>query len=419
MNYERKWETDLDAIIVFILMLNVYFLNFLGEGQLVIEWLVRVVILGRFIQRYILKKDVRVPVIFITAALAYLMIITIINGTSLHLYYNALMIGSSILVYLYLGCITCYRQDIVNKYVNKSLTFFHVYYWINTAFIIIQTNQGVFYDNRTGFLGAYGTHRLMCFVCFLVLADIRKAKVCPQKKMKHITNAILIAASSLIISSFNDNTAMYVVLPIVIVFYIVVNSEIDIKILFKVAGIGILAYISLILLMKNQSIAEFLNKRLFDKLLGFTSFFQTGEIGEERYIYIQYALENLNGFGTGVGLGKVRFLSDANITRLGINYRNWGMTNMASFIAVGGLAFTIVFIIINERMLLIGKYTPKCRFCMSVFLIIMCYYTQPFIGILMPVCIWHMLLPILCVDREKIEREEFDENWNTDISIRY
>lgn len=279
--------------------------------------------------------------------------------------------------------------------------------------MLYQIDANVFYDNITGFIGIYGTHRLTAFVCFLLLLNINLIK---EKGMKQtgflIVNTVLILASTLWISSKNDNTAMYIFIPLTLILYFVNAKKVTLSTLFKVSMLVLVAIVIFSQLMKVNEIRFFFESRLISKIEGFLAFFSTGRIEEERYAYIDYALQWLNGKSIGIGIGRVKLVGDPIISSSDVSLRNWGMSNMASFIAAGGLVFTFIYILIYTYIVIAPQKNKKLFISLSIIFLALFYYGQTATSIPMVTFVWMMLYPFF-IGKKDFKFSEADEGDNS------
>ena len=284
-------KIDFDELCLGFLILNLLVLVFINEGQLIIELLITVFAFISIIQLIPYSKSVTTKVLLIGGVFLYLFTVTIINGCYDYVDDNIRFLLRPALVLIYLSNLMHQKPQLLDKIIFKHCWVFNIYYFLNFLMMLYQIKLDVFYDNITGFIGRYGTHRLTAFVCFLLLLNIQAAQEAKSKrKICLLAYTGFLLVSTLWISSFNDNTAVYVMLPITVILYLFCTNKISMTMLIKIALTVLVILIAFDQLMKVEEIRHFLEGRLFLKIDQMFLIFEKGKMQEERFVYITYAL---------------------------------------------------------------------------------------------------------------------------------
>ena len=399
---------DIDEILFSFLITNLLLLVFINEGQLLVEFAISVFCSVRIIMMMHGDKYITGKVLISVCFFAYLTFITVLQGFDFTYYTdNFKLVYRPLVVFLYLSTLLLQKPNVIKKILEKNYLFFNVYYSVNLVYLLYQSTTSIFYDNITGFLGIYGTHRLTAFTTFLVLLNISlilNSKI--KRKWILLVYTLYIAVSTFIVSNINDNTAVFIFLPLSVLLYLFCSGRISPKMLLSVAAIGVLFILLFSQMMKNEEILYFLESRLFNKIEGMMNVFDGESIEEERMVYVEYAFEKLNGAACGVGMGSIKIIGDPTISSLDILLRNWGMSNMASFISIGGIAFLILYIIAYVIFIAYPHSGVRIYIAFFVLLFVLVYYGQPLTSIPMITAVWMMLYPFLSNRNFKIYQNE-------------
>lgn len=387
-------KIDFDELFLGFLILNLLVLVFINEGQLIIELLITVFAFISIIQLIPYSKSVTTKVLLIGGVFLYLFTVTIINGCYDYVDDNIRFLLRPALVLIYLSNLMHQKPQLLDKIIFKHCWVFNIYYFLNFLMMLYQIKLDVFYDNITGFIGRYGTHRLTAFVCFLLLLNIQAAQEAKSKrKICLLAYTGFLLVSTLWISSFNDNTAVYVMLPITVILYLFCTNKISMTMLIKIVLTVLVILIAFDQLMKVEEIRHFLEGRLFLKIDQMFLIFEKGKMQEERFVYITYALDFLNGKGFGVGLGMIKMIGDKRLSSIDILMRNWGMSNMASLIAIGGIIFMFIYVVIYGYIVSTPSNNVKRFVSVCIIFLMLFYYGQTATSIPMITVVWMMLYP--------------------------
>lgn len=392
-----KRKLDFDVLMLCFLLTNLLLLVFINEGQKFVEWGSTGICLICIAIKAISQPPIRRKLYGFAFFIGYLLFVTLLNGKYTYLFSNIISLFQPFIIFLYLCCLSSFEKEKVEAVIERHYLFFNIYYFVNFVFMLYQIQTDVLYDNITGFIGVYGTHRLTAFVVFLVLLNIR---VISQHKNLRKTWALilltlLIVISSIWISSINDNTALYILLPLVVLLYFFASNRISAPAFFEI--LIVIAVVALVWdrLMDDEDFRYYLENRLFSKIQEFSMILKNGELDEERMAYVNYAVEHLNGKSIGVGLGQFAFMGDKDISDMDISLRNWGMSNISSLIGVGGIWFMVAYAAFFAYIMAVPAGNWRVFFSFVLIFLILIYYSQPVNSIPMITAVWLMLYPFM------------------------
>ena len=399
---------DFDVLFIYYLILEVLFLLYFNKGQSYILTSIIVYATVRsgqmiFSKNNLTKTDAKIypriktykSVLWMVLLLfIYELVITYVQGDFTYLFSNLNYLYGPLILMIYLSLIAYLKSGVIQKVIYKHYMFFNFYYFLNTIVMVFQIRRGIDFDNIAGFFGDYGTHRLSAFVCFLVLLNlniIRQSKAI--KKIILICSTGFIIVTTFLISNYNDNTAVYIMIPITLLLYFLFMGKIKPNTLVRISLLFLTFYIGFQQLSKMIYMQTFLQQRLFNKIDGFLSVFSGGNIEEERYVYVQYALDHLNGSRVGMGMGAIKIVGDPTISKISINLRNWGISNISSLISIGGVIFSFVYICLYAKIMSVPDSKKSIFGVFFIIFLMLIYYTQVVSSIPMSICVWLMLIP--------------------------
>lgn len=270
---------------------------------------------------------------------------------------NLLKILYPVIVYLLLLYVV--DREVTTFFFEKAFKFFNLMWLINlfvlwrqilgTGFMIKSkwlSLNSYYEDQCCGLFGNSGTHELSMFSIFMLVYNLYYCEYVLEGKDKKrgiIIYTIITEGLMLYFSIYNENTALYVLLPGVAMLYYFLKTEwISHNISQKMIKYG--KYIVFVLLLAGVLLVipvtrEYIRNVFFSKLnkvLVFEALTTNGS--NERLAIPSYALSHLWGwlFGKGFGAWKLQ---------LGgyMGFRHFGLSSVGSFITLGGIWFYLAY----------------------------------------------------------------------------
>ncbi|MVX64185.1 hypothetical protein GKZ28_10835 [Clostridium chromiireducens] len=244
-------------------------------------------------------------------------------------------------------------------------------------------NNPMYEDHITGLIGASGTHQLTFYWILLVIINLYKQSEIKSKIIPIITGIEVIFMVT--ISSQNDNTAFFVLFPIIIGQYFlkdILDNKKRAKKIIRFILIAIIIVIGGMYIYKtNDNVNKFVNGKVTTKLEQFGIIKGSNvsvESDEERIGLYKVALEIGNGYGLGCGIGSIQSYGDPSLPM------HFGMSEISLRTYEGGIVYLGILILIFTQFLnriLITK--KKLRNIMGFIIIgvnitIMAIYTMIF-----------------------------------------
>lgn len=245
----------------------------------------------------------------------------------------------------------------------------------NTYFLMrnIDTNP-LYIDHITGLIGASGTHEMTFYWIVLVLINLYKYSQTKNKIIPILTSTYVIFM--FIISSQNDNTAFFILFPMVIGQYfikdIVNKKNIIIKIVKAALAIVVIGSIGVYIYDNNEKLNTFVNNRVLSKIEQFglaNRNVTSSDSDEERIALFKTALEVGNGYKLGTGIGSIQSYGDPHLPA------HFGMSEISLRTYEGGIIYLAILILIFSHFLN-GIFTIKIKkYRIISFIIISCNVT--------------------------------------------
>jgi hypothetical protein len=234
----------------------------------------------------------------------------------------------------------------------------------------LPADNNYYQDQITGLIGMSGTHILSLFYTTVILLNYM-CVLKEGKNKKSVGWLVFNLLSSIIIALFNDNKSYYILLVMAIILIIaikIINKEMNKKRIITIV-LSLLTMIGILFLIQISNLNTDSNNRITYYINSITN------IGaSERTKLFNYALDKGNGYGIGNGIGSIQDYGDPNLPK------HFGINNLSSLTYQGGITYLFLviigFFIVYYKMSKIKNY--KYGFLIFAFLILLCYYTQPF-----------------------------------------
>ena len=293
----------------------------------------------------------------------------------------------------------------------------HLLNWwviINLVVMIIQlnVNKGIYpnevayKDSISGLFGKYGTPTLTLFMSFVISYDFVLTHYKVDKRSKVLLFAIII--SNIILASFNDNKAFYIVLPIYLASLWTVHKFEKITSYKRIRReillfleLGIISGIGLLLLwlcVDYTRIGAFYNRIIHEITIGWEKM-NLVQGSNERFGMIAFALSNKSKRFFGYGIGTSIWKQEN-----AFGFIHFGQSDIGAFMVLGGIIF--VFLISLYIFSIIKNIFKKntISIILTLVLIVLGIYTQIFTSISMMACTTLFILTCWVVKSIELDR---------------
>lgn len=375
----------------------IYFLLFMGLFRGYIEinviWnggIILLTLLLFFMSKKIQKafrRDVRAIILILLLSI-FTFLNVIETGDTSYLVYNLIQIIRPILILYTVYIISMEEKNIIFEVLQNSFVLLNCMWVLNliilgfqvagTGFMIkaswLESNN-YYADNCTGLFGGSATHIVALFTIFITIynLEICKTKFSVVWKRKLIYMYTLLTLLLMIFySTLNDNTAMFVLLPVfLVVYYIhrlkVINENLNYKTL-KIVKYLIFLAVIIIILPFIPGVEDFFNNIVLDKISGILNTQNTNQFGSvERLAIAEYALENGFGWKFGKGIGTWNLMGD--------NYSgfvHFGLSSVGSFIYLLGIwGYLIICFIYTHFLSNMNTKADKTYYILTFILVIL------------------------------------------------
>lgn len=282
------------------------------------------------------------------------------------------------LVIAYILILGYENREGLGRFIRNDLFYiFNIYFLINipillkqignTYFLMRNFEQNPFYqDHITGLIGANGTHELTFYWIMLILINMYRYSVKKEKALLAVN--ILYCIFMVIISSQNDNTAFFMIFPLIIIQYFlkdILNKRKLLSNLIKLS-VFLIAFMAIgwVLYYENTNVNEFVNSRVVEKLNQYgiihdesKKLEQDWTDDEERIALYKYAIKEGNGYGIGKGIGSIESYGDPSMPD------HFGMSEISLRTYEGGIVYLCGYIVLFSyflyRIFRINENTPK------------------------------------------------------------
>lgn len=402
---------DIDKYIIYFTFVELLILRWVLIGQDTIL-MCACIFLGLRLAYLGKRKTVhyRKVILFLIPILVYMLIVSLANqgfNRSIflgNLYYMAL----PAVWILYFGYLLSSRGALLEECFDKVRPVLNLYYAINFVVILMQRGETYFLmpvdrienayyeDHLAGLLGIEGTHRLALFTVFLILLNMRYIMKCwrlGELKGMSVCYTVFIALSAFYTSAINDNNMLYLLIPFfILAFYMYTPGSSRGK-MFKIPLL-LFGVICVLYIVANSSfIADVLGSRIGRVITNILTTVGGEDIADERMIYLALAVSKLSGWALGTGFGTLQMRQEPTIVALGYQYRNWGMSDISPFVAMGGILFYVGLTLFYSSVLFSNKGEGRERKYAFFIMLIFSYYHQVFTHSTMtiPMC-WIIVL---------------------------
>lgn len=297
--------------------------------------------------------------IIIGLLLLILSIIESINNE--FLFTNIMNLMTPTLICISMSALVFIDKDRFKKLILSRVTLLNVWWVINLILVAIQVagvplfiksswmERNSFYqDLCCGLFGYNRTHELAFFSCMILVCNLHVYSV--KKKKVFLIYTLLTEAAMLVCSYFNDNTAFFILLPLVLVMYFVLE---DLKkktgfikrlarcllyVLIVTIIIAILLQIPAIRQVYDDYIQVRINALIFYNKLGVAG-------SNERAAIVEYAFRQPETWRVGSGIA-----GDLLGEHMNHGFKHFGLSSMGIMLCLTGVWYYTVHTFLLSRL---------------------------------------------------------------------
>lgn len=393
--YIKRNSSPEKLFLKFMLLLGLFFgyfevTAFWNAGIILLT--VGLLIVSRRIQKVV--KNNLVPIVLLIILAGFIVLNIINTATGSYLTYNLIQIIRPIIILCGIYYISLEKNDIVYDFLCENFILLNFMWIINLIILGLQVagtgfmikaswmDANSFYeDNCTGLFGGSSTHVVMLFTIFITIYNlefgIKRISISLGKKV-FLVYVFSTLAIMLSFSTLNDNTAMFVFVPIFLIWFYLYKLRMENMTLFsKVINIlkyVFLASIVLFFLQFIPGISDFIDTTVLDKMDGLIDFEDTNGLGSvERLAIASDALNRGFGWKFGQGIGAWNIMGGKYA-----GFIHFGLSSVGSFIYLMGIwgyiTITIVYAYFLSHMRSGGV---KLSFLVTFVIVnLLCFYTM-------------------------------------------
>ena len=393
--YIKRNPLPEELYLQFMLLLGLFF----GYFEVTAFWNAGVILLtgwlliaSKRIQRTVRQNGTATLLLFCLACFIVLNIIYM--GTGAYLSYNLIQIVRPIVILCGIFYISQENNDVIYDFLSGNFGLLNLMWIINlfvlglqvagTGFMIKASWMAAnsFYaDNCTGLFGGSSTHVVMLFTIFITIYNlefgINRFSIGWKRKafFAYIFGTL---GLMLLFSTLNDNTAMFVFVPIFLVWYYlhklkIVDTAFFNKI-FDVLKYVVLVILLLFILQFIPGVSDFINTTVMDKINGVINFEDTNGLGSvERLAIASDALNRGFGWKLGQGLGAWNIMGGRYA-----GFLHFGLSSVGSVIYLMGIwGYLIITVLYAYFMSHMHSEGMKLSFIITVVMVnLLCFYTM-------------------------------------------
>lgn len=393
--YVKRNPLPEELYLQFMLLLGLFF----GYFEVTAFWNAGVILLtgwlliaSKRIQRTVRQNGMAALLLFCLACFIVLNIIYM--GTGAYLSYNLIQIVRPIVILCGIFYISQENDDVIYDFLSGNFGLLNLMWIINlfvlgmqvagTGFMIKASWMAAnsFYaDNCTGLFGGSSTHVVMLFTIFITIYNLEFGINRFSSGWKRKTFFAYIFGTlglMLLFSTLNDNTAMFVFVPIFLVWYYfhklkIVDTAFFNKI-FDVLKYVVLTILLLFILQFIPGVSDFINTTVMDKINGVINFEDTNGLGSvERLAIASDALNRGFGWKLGQGLGAWNIMGGRYA-----GFLHFGLSSVGSVIYLMGIwGYLIITVLYAYFMSHMHSEGMKLSFIITFVMVnLLCFYTM-------------------------------------------
>lgn len=379
----------------FMLLLGLFF----GYFEVTAFWNAGVILLtgwlllaSKRIQKVVQKNATAVLLLF--CLVCFIVLNVIYMGTGTYLSYNLIQIVRPIVILCGIFYISQEKNHIVYNFLSGNFGLLNLMWVVNlfvlglqvagTGFMIKASWMAAnsFYaDNCTGLFGGSSTHVVMLFTIFITIYNLEFGINRFRAEWKKKIFCVYVFGTlglMLLFSTLNDNTAMFIFVPIFLIWYYLHKLRIvDATLFYKIFDVLKYVFLAILLLFVLQfipGVSDFINTTVMNKIDGVINFENTNGLGSvERLAIASDALNRGFGWKLGQGLGAWNIMGGRYA-----GFLHFGLSSVGSFIYLMGIwGYLIITILYAYFMSHMRSDGAKLSFIVTFTMVnLLCFYTM-------------------------------------------
>ena len=372
---------------------------FFGYFEVTAFWNAGVILLtgwlllaSKRIQKVVQKNATAVLLLF--CLVCFIVLNVIYMGTGTYLSYNLIQIVRPIVILCGIFYISQEKNDIVYNFLSGNFGLLNLMWVVNlfvlglqvagTGFMIKASWMAAnsFYaDNCTGLFGGSSTHVVMLFTIFITIYNLEFGINRFRAEWKKKIFCVYVFGTlglMLLFSTLNDNTAMFIFVPIFLIWYYLHKLRIvDATLFYKIFDVLKYVFLAILLLFVLQfipGVSDFINTTVMNKIDGVINFENTNGLGSvERLAIASDALNRGFGWKLGQGLGAWNIMGGRYA-----GFLHFGLSSVGSFIYLMGIwGYLIITILYAYFMSHKRSDGAKLSFIVTFTMVnLLCFYTM-------------------------------------------
>lgn len=372
---------------------------FFGYFEVTAFWNAGVILLtgwlllaSKRIQKVVQKNATAVLLLF--CLVCFIVLNVIYMGTGTYLSYNLIQIVRPIVILCGIFYISQEKNDIVYNFLSGNFGLLNLMWVVNLFVLGLQVAGAGFMikaswmaansfyaDNCTGLFGGSSTHVVMLFTIFITIYNLEFGINRFRAEWKKKIFCVYVFGTlglMLLFSTLNDNTAMFIFVPIFLIWYYLHKLRIvDATLFYKIFDVLKYVFLAILLLFVLQfipGVSDFINTTVMNKIDGVINFENTNGLGSvERLAIASDALNRGFGWKLGQGLGAWNIMGGRYA-----GFLHFGLSSVGSFIYLMGIwGYLIITILYAYFMSHMRSDGAKLSFIVTFTMVnLLCFYTM-------------------------------------------
>ena len=350
----------MDRLILCLLMLQLFFLGFLGLTP-IMNKIMTVLILGWIF----LRRKAPDPLVFLNiCCLAAFFVISAICSSRFDVSNGVRNFVTQLypFVYAYFFYYLCENNpDLLDDVLAKGFPWFNLALIANYIALYFQifypgklvavhtiADKSLFVDTLSGFFSYSYTHVLCMFLCFMVIYNTGYAKKTAKSRVQKAIYVYtgIIFASCIVLAVLYDNKAILYILPVCMYLYSVIADRGNIYAKKFFFGI-LIVFASMAACTWIPALRNFVIESFFRRILEMLSDLFGGNLtlgSSERLAMIGYALMHPRTYLFGTGWGS-SYIYDSGY----LGFVHFGQSDFGSFLILGGIWYSFLSFVFYYR----------------------------------------------------------------------
>lgn len=403
MSLVIKKKDFIDGILLFMMYMQLVLFDFLGYSKQLNKVLTVLILLRMLIYTGKQKNELKVMAVVLIVLFSINTIVNLSNTDNIKS--NFLMLLYPAVYVFYIAFLSWNRSQFIDSVLKRAFLLLNATMVINLIAIYLQITKpysivarGVqeeitYYEDTISGLFGYGlTHVVSLFTVFIILYNLSYRKQMTSKLSRCILNIyiFIITGVSLYFALYNDNKALFLLLPLAVLIYWFAEQETRSKRINRIVVTSCSLAIGLFLIYSlSASARTFIDNNLLNTITMISKSWSLGTKANgsnERVAIVGYALLKKSTWLLGEGFGNSHLYASGYS-----GFRHFGQSDFGSLLLLGGVwLYVALFFFYLKNMYVIINCKTRNKFLqlgIAIIVLSTAFYTQCFSRTSVAVCL--------------------------------